>query len=150
MALFVAAGPVPARFADPLAELNTTPLIDVLLVLMIVFILSIPIASHTLPVDLPRPCIDCTAAPANPVVNKITVDEAGTIFWNGAAIDQPRLARTLAATRTMPVEPELQYEPAADASYAVSVEVIRLIRASGVTKFGFVGNDRYRQFSSGA
>lgn len=143
------AGSATGRFADPMSEMNTTPLIDVLLVLLIMFIIAIPVASHSLPVDMPRPCLaDCPILPSNPVTNKVTIDEAGTTYWNGTALDQPRLARTLAAMRQLPVEPELQFEPAANASYAVTAEVLNVIEASGASRFGFVGNDRYRQFDA--
>jgi len=149
MARFASAHSTSTRFADPMAEMNTTPLIDVLLVLLIMFIIAIPVANHSLAIDLPRPCIeDCPILPSNAVTNKVTIDEAGTTYWNGTPLDQPRLARTLAAMRQLPVEPELQFEPAAYASYAVAAEVLNVIEASGASRFGFVGNDRYRQFDA--
>ena len=138
-----------SKFADPMSEMNTTPLIDVLLVLLIMFIIAIPVANNSLPIDLPRACNDdCPSLPANPITNKVTIDEGGAIYWNGAALDQPSLTRTLAAMRQLPVEPELQFEPAANASYAVTAEVLNVIEASGANRFGFVGNERYRQFNA--
>ena len=138
-----------SKFADPMSEMNTTPLIDVLLVLLIMFIIAIPVASNSLPIDLPRPCIEnCPPLPADATTNKVTINDRGTIYWNGTALDQPRLTRTLAAMRQLPVEPELQFEPAANASYAVTAEVMNVIEASGASRFGFVGNERYRRFDA--
>ena len=149
MALLASANSTSARFADPMSEMNTTPLIDVLLVLLIMFIIAIPVASHSVPVDLPQPCTDeCPALPTNPLTNKITIDAGDTVRWNGQPVDGPRLTNTLAATRLMAVEPELQFEPAANASYSSSAQVLRIIEASGVSNFGFVGNERYRRFDA--
>ena len=130
----------------PMAEMNTTPLIDVMLVLLIMFIITIPVATHSVDIDLPgEPCTDC---PMNSVKNRVVVDIDGTVRWNGTPVDQRQLASQLRATLLMPVEPELQYEPSANASYAVAADTLNTIKLSGVTKFGFVGNDRYREFAA--
>ena len=134
----------------PMMEMNMTPLIDVLLVLLIVFIMSIPIATHAVNIDLPAPS-DEPPPPdqIDPVVNKIVLTPEGQILWNAAPINQGELVRNLQQTRAFAVEPELQFEPDANASYDLSVKVLNIIKASGVTKFGFVGNDKYRAFSAG-
>ena len=135
---------------EPLSEMNTTPLIDVLLVLLIVFVMSIPMASHSL--DLPLP----TEAPPpppldepDPVRNKVVLTVDGAILWNGDAVSQGQLLVLLRKTAGYAVEPELQFEPEANASYELSAEVLNLIKASGVTRFGFVGNEQYREFDAG-
>jgi biopolymer transport protein ExbD len=132
---------------EPMMEMNTTPLIDVLLVLLIVFIMSIPVATHAVNIDLPAP--DPNPPPEDmidPVVNKIVLTPNGEILWNGAPINQGELVRNLQQTLTFSVEPELQFEPEANASYDLSAGVLNIIKASGVTKFGFVGNEKYRSF----
>jgi biopolymer transport protein ExbD len=91
-----------ASDTQPMGEMNTTPLIDVMLVLLIMFIMVIPAATHSVELDLPAPCTDCPLPNLEPTRNKIVIDAS---------------SRTLAT-----------------------------IKASGVTKFGFVGNERYRQF----
>ncbi len=68
------------------------------------------------------------------------------ILWNGNSIDQGQLRTLLDQSTQMAVEPELQFEPEPLASYDLSAKVLQLIKVSGVTKFGFVGNERYRTF----
>ncbi len=131
---------VPAMESEPLSELNTTPLIDVMLVLLVMFIVTIPLATHSVEVDLPQSCQpDCPPAP-DTVSNKIVIDAAGRVLWNGSAVSQAQLAALLAETTEMPVEPE------ANAPYDLAARTLRTIEASGVSKFGFVGNEKYRQF----
>ena len=135
-----------ASDAQPMGEMNTTPLIDVLLVLLIMFIMVIPAATHSVDLDLPTACETCPLPDLEPTRNKIVIDGGDQLYWNGEAIDQRQLTTLLSVSRDLPVEPELQFEPAADASYAASSRTLATIKASGVTKFGFVGNERYRQF----
>ena len=131
----------------PMMEMNMTPLIDVLLVLLIMFIITIPVATHAVNIDLPSP--DPNNPPPDqidPVKNKIVLTQDGQILWNGDNISQPELVRNLQLTRDMQPEPELQFEPEPLASYDLSAKTLNIIKASGVTKFGFVGNERYRTF----
>lgn len=138
----------PASQGDtrPMAEMNTTPLIDVMLVLLIMFIITIPIQTHSVAIDLPVKADDNSAPLPDPVRNRLTIDAAGMVRWNGAPIDRLTLRRYLGRTLDMPVEPELQFEPAADARYLAVDEVLADIKRSGITKMGFVGNERYSQF----
>ena len=132
---------------EPMMDMNMTPLIDVLLVLLIMFIITIPVATHAVNIDLPSP--NPNPPPENqidPVKNKIVLTQAGQILWNGDQINDGELVRNLQATLQMDVEPELQFEPEANASYDISAQVLNIIKSSGVTKFGFVGNERYRVF----
>ncbi|MXP26840.1 biopolymer transporter ExbD [Altererythrobacter indicus] len=131
---------------SPMMEMNTTPLIDVMLVLLIMFIITIPVATHSVNIDLPTP----SNAPTNdvdPVKNKVVLTPQDEILWNGEAINQNQLMANLQETLRFPVEPELQFEPEAQASYDLSSKVLNVIKGSGVSKFGFVGNDKYRTFS---
>lgn len=131
---------------EPLGEMNTTPLIDVMLVLLILFIIVIPSATHSVEIDLPTPCLNCSTPPLDQVKNKITIDAEDRVLWNGQPVDGSQLAALLVASRDLPHEPELQFEPSALASYDASARTLATIKASGVTNFGFVGNERYRQF----
>ena len=131
---------------QPMGEMNTTPLIDVLLVLLIMFIISMPAATHSVEIDLPDPCRECPLPPLSQVSNKVTIDAQDRVLWNGHPVAPRELAALLARVEDMAIEPELQFEPTARASYEVSARTLNTIKASGVTRFGFVGNERYRQF----
>jgi biopolymer transport protein ExbD len=115
-------------------------------VLLIVFIMSIPVATHAVNIDLPSPTPPPDVPLPDPVVNKIVLTPNGEILWNGLPINQNELVYQLQQTRTFAIEPELQFEPEANASYDLSAGVLNIIKASGVTKFGFVGNEKYRSF----
>ena len=133
---------------SPMMEMNTTPLIDVMLVLLIMFIITIPVATHSVDIDLPVP--NDQPPPEDmidPIKNKIVLTPDNQILWNGTAIDSGELVRNLEATKGSTPEPELQCEPEAQASYDLSARVLNIIKVSGVTKFGFVGNEQYRVFT---
>jgi biopolymer transport protein ExbD len=132
---------------EPMMEMNTTPLIDVMLVLLIMFIITIPVATHAINIDLPAPS-DEPPPPdmVDPIVNKIVITPTGEILWNAIPINGGELVRNLQETLAFEIEPELQFEPDANASYERSALVLNIIKDSGVTKFGFVGNEKYRSF----
>ena len=132
---------------SPMMEMNTTPLIDVMLVLLIMFIITIPVATHSVDIDLPVP--NNTPPPPDmidPIKNKIVLTPENVILWNGTAINDGELVRNLEATKAITPEPELQFEPDQQASYDLSIRVLNVIKGSGVSKFGFVGNEKYREF----
>ena len=135
---------------SPMMEMNMTPLIDVLLVLLIMFIITIPVATHAVNIDLPSPTNNPDTPDVDPIKNKIVLTQDGQILWNAEPLSVGELRGNLAESLTFAVEPELQFEPEANASYELAAEVLSVIKGSGVSKFGFVGNERYRQFSSGA
>ena len=136
--------------AAPLSQLtrepNVVPMIDVLLVLLIVFIMSIPVATHSVDIDLPSPTPIDQLPPPDTVKNKIVLTPNNEILWNGNVITDGQLVTMLNQTKVMNPEPELQFEPEAQASYDISAKVLNIIKGSGVTKFGFVGNEKYRVF----
>jgi len=130
----------------PLSELNTTPLIDVLLVLLILFVITIPAATHSLEVPLPSGEGKIIQSDSNTV----SISATGSVAWNGASVSQAELAGLLAATTRLTPEPELRFEPTGQAPYDVAARTLRTIRASGVRGFGFVGNERYADFAKPA
>ncbi|HUD92296.1 biopolymer transporter ExbD [Sphingobium sp.] len=130
---------------EPMMEMNTTPLIDVMLVLLIMFIITIPIQTHAVKIDLPQNAPP-TDSVIDPVKNKVAIDPSGVITWNGAPIDLLTLRQYLQQSLRLPVEPELQFQPNAATRYVVVDEVLAEIKRAGVTKLGFVGNEQYGSF----
>lgn len=126
---------------EPMMDMNTTPLIDVMLVLLIMFIITIPVQTHAVKIDLPVPSENQNNV--DPQKNKVMIDAAGTISWNGTPIDLAQLAQYLEETKALPVEPELQVQPDPYARYYIVDNVMAVIKRSGVGKLGFVGNEQY-------
>ena len=127
---------------EPMMEMNTTPLIDVMLVLLIMFIITLPIPTHKVGVDLPQ------GNPPNNIVeadkNKITIDPTGVVSWNGTPVDDTTLRQFLDQTKEINPEPELHFQPDPKARYEVVDRVLAVIKRSGVSKLGFIGNEQYR------
>ena len=132
---------------SPMMEMNTTPLIDVMLVLLIMFIITIPVATHSVSINLPQATPPTNQVHIDPVKNKLVLTATNTILWNGAPISSGNLVSLLAATRAMNPEPELQFQPEAYANYEMANQILKIITDSKVTKFGFVGNENYATFT---
>lgn len=135
---------------EPMMEMNTTPLIDVMLVLLIMFIITIPVATHAVSIDLPNP-----AAPPPEVIvqrdkNKVVIMPNNDILWNGSSVNTGQLVSLLKSTLAIKPEPELQFQPDAQAPYDTILTVLNIIKGSGVTAFGFVGNEQYAGFNKAA
>ncbi|HVJ00221.1 MAG TPA: biopolymer transporter ExbD [Sphingomonas sp.] len=128
---------------EPMIEMNVTPLIDVMLVLLIMFIITIPPQTHAVKVDLPQNDPNQQQNPIEPDKNKITIDPAGVVAWNGAPVDEVTLRQYLEQTTQMNPEPELHFQPDRDARYEKVDSVLAIIKRSGVTKLGFIGNEQY-------
>jgi biopolymer transport protein ExbD len=132
-----------AAKSKPMMEMNTTPLIDVLLVLLIMFIITIPPISHNVSVELPA---GGKSIEPNQLTNKIIVKDNNSIEWNGIPVTLDQLTLLLLQTKVMKPEPELQFQPAPYASYDTVDRTLAKIKGSGVTGFGFIGNEQYRIF----
>ena len=129
---------------EPMMDMNMTPLIDVLLVLLIMFIITIPIQTHAVKVDLPVNDPTQQKPPIDPEKNKVSIDSAGTISWNGAPVDEVTLRQYLDQTAGMNPEPELHFQPDPQARYEVVDRTLAVIKRSNVSKLGFIGNEQYR------
>ncbi len=128
---------------EPMMEINTTPLIDVMLVLIIMLIITIPPQTHAVKLDLPQNNPNEVPPPIDPIKNKIVITQAGQILWNGGAVDQVQLRQFLDATQQIDPVPELHLQPEPEARYEVVDEVLAITKQAQVTKMGFVGNEAY-------
>jgi len=132
---------------EPMMDINTTPLIDVMLVLLIMFIITIPIQTHAVKLDLPQDNPDqVEPPPIDPVKNKIVIMPNGAILWNGAQVDPVTLRQYLDITTTMTPTPELHLQPHPNARYEVVDEVLAITKRANVQAMGFVGNEAYATF----
>ena len=138
--------PIGLEDDEPVSAMNTTPLIDVMLVLLVMFIITIPLQSHAVKITLPGEPPPITEVLPRPDFNTVTIDGTGVAGWNGAAIDLITLRKYLEATRGMLPEPELHVKPDANARYDIVDQVLEVIKRSQITKVGFVGNDAYSVF----
>ena len=128
---------------EPMMEINTTPLIDVMLVLIIMLIITIPPQTHAVKLDLPQNNPNDVPPPIDPIKNKVVVTQAGQILWNGGAVDLVQLRQFLDATQQIDPVPELHLQPEAEARYELVDQVLAVTKKANVTKMGFVGNEAY-------
>ena len=130
---------------EPMMEINTTPLIDVMLVLLIMFIITIPIQSHAVKLDLPVNQPNDAPPPVDPVKNRLSVTAAGGVTWNGTPVSLVQLRQYLDVSQQMNPVPELHMQPEPEAPYGVVDEVLAVTKRAKVEKMGFVGNEAYME-----
>jgi biopolymer transport protein ExbD len=130
---------------EPMMDINMTPLIDVMLVLLIMFIITIPIQTHAVKLDLP---VDSNSPPPpiDPIKNKVVITAAGQILWNGTPVDQNQLRQYLELSQQINPIPELHLQPEPEAKYVLVDEVLATTKRAHVEKMGFVGNEAYGKF----
>ena len=134
--------------SEPMMDINTTPLIDVMLVLLIMFIITLPPPTHAVKIDLPQDCQpNCPPPPPIlPTKNVLYVAPNDAILWNGQPVALSQLRGMLEATQTMDPIPELHLQPDPQARYDIVDKVLRETKLANVSKMGFIGNDAYRGF----
>ena len=131
---------------EPMMDINMTPLIDVMLVLLIMFIITIPIQTHAVKLDLPVDNTNQPPPPIDPVKNKVVITAAGQILWNGAAVSSDQLRQYLELSQQIQPIPELHLQPEPEARYELVDEVLAITKRAHVEKMGFVGNEAYMTF----
>jgi biopolymer transport protein ExbD len=128
---------------EPMLDVNVTPLIDVMLVLLIMFIITIPVQTHAVKLDLPVNQNNQPPPPIDPVKNVVTINSSDAILWNGSPVSMVQLRTYLDATQQMNPIPELHLQPDATARYEIVDQVLATTKKAHVQKMGFVGNEYY-------
>jgi biopolymer transport protein ExbD len=128
---------------DEIVDVNVVPLIDVMLVLLILFIITLPIQTHAVKLDLPSNQNQPQDANVDPVINRVSVDFLNTIYWNDQEVDLRTLRSYLEQAATMNPQPEIHLKPDALARYDIVNRIMAQAQMAGVTKIGFVGNEAY-------
>jgi biopolymer transport protein ExbD len=122
---------------EVMVEMNTTPLIDVMLVLLTLLIITLPIQTHAVKLDMPRP--NTHQPPTPPVVVTLEVDFDGTILWNGTPVDKKTLDGYLQSAASDDPQPEIHLQPNRLAKYDAVAKVLADAQRLGVTHIGFTG-----------
>jgi len=128
---------------EVMVEMNTTPLIDVMLVLLTLLIITLPIQTHAVKLDMPKPNVK--PPPVPPVVVTLEVDFDGTVLWNGTPVDRKTLDGYLQSAATDDPQPEIHLQPNRLAKYDAVAKVLADAQRIGVDHIGFTGIEQYSQ-----
>jgi biopolymer transport protein ExbD len=120
----------------PMSDINVTPMVDVMLVLLVIFIITAPLFTHSIKLDLPN--AQAAASPQKPETISLSINGEGRIFWNNDAIEQKDLAPRLAQAAQQNPQPELQLRADKSTRYEVIAQVMAAAQTNGMTKIGFV------------
>jgi biopolymer transport protein ExbD len=121
---------------EVMSEINMTPLVDVMLVLLIIFILTVPVLTHSVKVDLPR--ADNSLNEIKPDTINLAVTENGAIHWNEMTVTLEELEQRLQATASQQPQPEIHLRGARTVDYEHVVQVMAAVQRAGILKLGFV------------
>lgn len=120
----------------PMSDINVTPMVDVMLVLLVIFIITAPLFTHAIKLDLPN--AQSAAAPEKPETISLSINGEGTIFWNNDPIQQKDIDTRLAAAAQQKPQPELQLRADKSTRYEIIAQVMSAAQTNGLTKMGFV------------
>jgi biopolymer transport protein ExbD len=126
--------------AAPMSEINTTPLVDVMLVLLVIFIITAPLLTHAVKIDLPT--ASSQPSPEKPEVISVAIDGAGKMYWNDVLMVQGELKVKLQQVADKKPQPELQIRADKETRYQILAEVMAVAQNAGVTKLGFVSEPK--------
>lgn len=121
---------------QPMSEINTTPLVDVMLVLLVIFIITAPLLTHAVKIDLPQ----ATSMPLEekPEVIDLAVDADGKMYWNDVVLEKSALVGRMQEAASKQQQPELQIRADKNTRYQVLAEVLAQAQTAGMKKVGFV------------
>ena len=131
----------PSSGSGEMCDINTTPLIDVMLVLLTMLIITLPVMTHAVKLDMPRP--NNAPQQTDPVVINLEIDFDGTVLWNGSAVTVDALDAYFRREAAADPQPELHIRPNKRASYDVVARVLAAAQRNGLLKIGFVGNEQF-------
>ena len=120
----------------PMAEINVTPMVDVMLVLVVIFIITAPLFTHAIKLDLPT--AQAAPSPERPETLSVSIDGQGRIFWGKDAVTEPQLAQKLAEAAKKTPQPELQLRADKATRYEVIAQVMSDAQMGGLARMGFV------------
>lgn len=121
---------------EPMSEINMTPLVDVMLVLLIIFMITVPVLTHSIKVDLPR--AENQPNEIEPETIAIAVDEHGAVYWNEEAVTEEDLERRLGEAAQQEPQPEIHIRGDRAAEYEHVIRVMAASQRAGIRKLGFV------------
>jgi biopolymer transport protein ExbD len=125
---------------QPMSEINTTPLVDVMLVLLVIFIITAPLLTHAVKIDLPQ--ATSQPLPEQPEVISLAIDDAGKTYWNDVALAPGELKLKLLQIAEQKPQPELNIRADKETRYQILAEIMADAQNAGVTKLGFVSEPK--------
>jgi biopolymer transport protein ExbD len=128
---------------QPMAEINTTPLVDVMLVLLVIFMVTAPLFTHAVKIDLPQ--AQSQLNPEKPEMISIAIDGAGRIYWNDQPVTEDALVDRFARAATLTPQPELHLRADKDTRYQVIARVMADAQRAGLRRIGFVTDPSERR-----
>jgi biopolymer transport protein ExbD len=128
--------------AEVMIDMNTTPLIDVMLVLIIMLIITIPVQLHSVNMNMPPPSLNKPLV--EPTVVKLDIDQNSVVYWNGAVVaDRAELESKMVAAAALADQPEIHLRPNKDAKYEIVAYVMAATQRLGLVKMGILGHEQF-------
>jgi len=131
------------RQKESMADINVTPMVDVMLVLLVIFIISAPMFTNAVQLELPK--AQAKALPQEAEAVSLAIDAAGTVYWNNDALRAGELDQRLAEAAALPQQPDLQLRADKDTRYEVVAQVMAAAQSHGLTRIGFVTDPKEKK-----